>query len=153
MISYIVFSDIHGDRHSFSRLQKITENTDGAFFAGDGISGLGDFTNKPFYAVKGNCDFVGEEEKIIQLEGFKILLTHGHLYGVKSGYLRLIYRAKELGCDIVIFGHTHQPLIMQEDGILFLNPGTCSLYGAKKTFINLFISNGKPSAIINEIGN
>ena len=38
MKSYIVFSDIHGDRHSFSRLQKITENTDGAFFAGDGIS-------------------------------------------------------------------------------------------------------------------
>ena len=153
MKSYIVFSDIHGDRYAFSRLQKYVENADGAFFAGDGISGLNNFTNKPFYAVKGNCDLIGEEEKILEVDGVKILLTHGHLYGVKSGYLRLIYRAKELDCKVVIFGHTHQPLIMQEDDILFLNPGSCSIYGTKKTFINLFISNGKASAVMNEIGN
>ena len=151
MKSYVVFSDIHGDEYAKKILQKYVEGSDGAFFAGDGISGLNDFTKKPFYAVKGNCDLIGEEEKIIETDGVKILLTHGHLYGVKSSYLRLIYRAKELGVNVVIFGHTHLPLIMQEEEVLLLNPGSCSIYGAQKTFINLFISNNKASAIINQL--
>ena len=151
MKSYVVFSDIHGDVYAKKILQKYVEGSDGAFFAGDGISGLNDFTKKPFYAVKGNCDLIGEEEKIIEIDGVKILLTHGQLYGVKSSYLRLIYRAKELGVNVVIFGHTHLPLIMQEEEVLLLNPGSCSIYGAQKTFINLFISNNKASAIINQL--
>ncbi|MBR4420810.1 MAG: metallophosphoesterase [Clostridia bacterium] len=151
MKSYVVFSDIHGDVYAKKILQEYVKNSDGAFFAGDGLSGLNDFTNKPFYAVMGNCDRVGDEEKIIEVDGVKILLTHGHLYGVKSSYLRLIYKAKELGVDVVIFGHTHQPLIMQEEEILLLNPGSCSIYGAQKTFINLFISNNKASAVINQL--
>ena len=151
MKSYVVFSDIHGDIYAKKILQGYVKSSDGAFFAGDGISGLNDFTNKPFYVVKGNCDLIGENERLIEIDGIKIFLTHGHLYGVKSGYLRLIYKAKELGVDVVIFGHTHQPIIMQEEGVLFLNPGSCSIYGAQKTFINLFISNGKASAIINQL--
>ena len=151
MKSYVVFSDIHGDVYAKKILQKYVEGSDGAFFAGDGISGLNDFTKKTFYAVKGNCDLIGEEEKIIEIDGVKILLTHGHLYGVKSSYLRLIYRAKELGVNVVIFGHTHLPLIMQEEEVLLLNPGSCSIYGAQKTFINLFVSNNKASAIINQL--
>ena len=151
MKSYVVFSDIHGDVYAKKILQKYVECSDGAFFAGDGISGLNDFAKKPFYAVKGNCDLIGEEEKIIEIDGVKILLTHGYLYGVKSSYLRLIYRAKELGVNVVIFGHTHLPLIMQEEEVLLLNPGTCSIYGAQKTFINLFISNNNASAIINQL--
>ena len=151
MKSYVVFSDIHGDVYAKKILQEYVKNSDGAFFAGDGLSGLNDFTKKPFYAVMGNCDRVGDEEKIIEVDGVKILLTHGHLYGVKSSYLRLIYKAKELGVDVVIFGHTHQPIIMQEEEILLLNPGSCSIYGAQKTFINLFISNNKASAVINQL--
>lgn len=151
MKSYVVFSDIHGDVYAKKILQEYVKNSDGAFFAGDGLSGLNDFTKKPFYAVMGNCDRVGDEEKIIEVDGVKILLTHGHLYGVKSSYLRLIYKAKEEGVDVVIFGHTHQPIIMQEEEILLLNPGSCSIYGAQKTFINLFISNNKASAVINQL--
>src|SRR5690606_9819854 len=40
---------------------------------------------------KGNCDWddAFEEEKIVEFEGLRIFVTHGHLYGVKSSLLKL----------------------------------------------------------------
>ncbi len=151
MKNYIVFSDIHGDRYSLNKLSKMAVECDGAFFAGDGLSILKDFPAKTFYAVKGNCDMTGESEIIVEIDGVKILLTHGHFYGVKSGYLNLVMRAKEAGVSAVIFGHTHIAEVFTEEGILFINPGSCSYYGAKKTYAVMFIHNQKPSAYINEI--
>ena len=87
----------------------------------------------------------------IEIDGVKILLTHGHRYGVKNGYLNLIMRAKELQVNAVIFGHTHIPEVFTEDGVLFVNPGSCSYYAVKRTYAVMFIYKGKPSAVINEI--
>ena len=39
----------------------------------------------------------------------KLFVTHGHAYGVKSGLGRLAERAKTLGADVVLYGHTHIP--------------------------------------------
>lgn len=33
--------------------------------------------------------------------------THGHLFGVKSGYERIAEYAADCGADVVLFGHTH----------------------------------------------
>jgi len=46
---------------------------------------------------------------------------------VKSGVESLKKKAKELDIDIVVFGHTHTPYRDQEDGMLFLNPGSASI--------------------------
>ena len=121
MKSYIVFSDIHGDSDSYYKLNKYISLNDGAFFAGDGLSMFKDSGIKDFYAVKGNCDLYGEREKIVCIDGFKIFLTHGDAYGVKSGYLRILMRAKELECNAVIFGHTHLPFIEEQDGVLLIS--------------------------------
>ncbi len=78
-------------------------------------------------AVKGNADPVYtpyESELVLDLEGYKILLTHGHLYGVKDTNDRLFYRGKEIGADIVVFGHSHIPLTVEEEHMLMLNPGS-----------------------------
>ena len=32
-------------------------------------------------------------------------MCHGHKYGVKYGYNSIYYRGKEIGADIVLFGH------------------------------------------------
>lgn len=151
MKSYIVFSDIHGDRYSLQKLKSFTENNNGAFFAGDGICILKGFTQKQFYAVRGNCDFTGEKEITVEIDGVKILLTHGDLYGVKSSCFRLLMRAKELECKVVIFGHTHQTFIEEIDGVLMINPGTCSYYTDRKTYAVLTIQDQKATAYINEI--
>ena len=79
--------------------------------------------------VCGNCDFFcpSPEEKVIRVCGKKILLVHGHIYHVHRGLDTLRYRAAECEADIVLFGHTHVPLIKYLDGRLFLNPGSITL--------------------------
>ena len=77
------------------------------------------------YSVVGNCDRAGGvREKVLELEGHRILLTHGHLYRVKQTMNHLYYKAREGRYDIVVFGHTHVPFLEKVDGIWFINPGS-----------------------------
>ena len=87
----------------------------------------------PFCMVPGNCDgwTTAPVKKQIMLEGKSILLSHGHRWGVKSGYDAAIADARAVGADILLFGHTHIPLLEQlEDGLWMMNPGPArSSYG------------------------
>ena len=88
----------------------------------------------PFCLVPGNCDGWGAAvpvKKQINLAGKSILLSHGHRWGVKSGYDTAIADARAVGADILLFGHTHIPLCRQlEDGLWMMNPGPArSSYG------------------------
>ena len=87
----------------------------------------------PICMVPGNCDgwTSAEAVKQITLGSRSILLSHGHLWGVKSGYDRAIAQARAARADILLFGHTHQALCCQlEDGLWMLNPGSSrSTYG------------------------
>jgi len=56
----------------------------------------------------------------LELEGWRVQLTHGHELGSpKPVLLRGVYR----NADIIIYGHTHVPLIEQVEGALVINPG------------------------------
>ena len=37
---------------------------------------------------------------------------------------QLYYIAKELGVDVLISGHTHQPMVEKIDDVILLNPGS-----------------------------
>lgn len=77
--------------------------------------------------VGGNCDFGAyPEEQVFPMAGHRLLLTHGHLYGVKTGLLRLGYRAAEMQADVVVFGHTHEALNTVHQGVTLINPGSLS---------------------------
>ena len=69
---------------------------------------------------------IAPAEMIIEAEGKKIFLTHGHLYSVKSqsDYHSLTERAIALGCDCAVFGHTHQEVHTKTDKLTLLNPGS-----------------------------
>ena len=100
--------------------------------AGDGVEDcqyISYETGVDYYVVKGNNDFFTNEpyEKIIDLEGIRILLTHGHKNGVDFSLRGLLAKAIDKSCDLVIFGHTHTYTKIKESGILFLNPGSVSL--------------------------
>lgn len=77
-------------------------------------------------SVRGNCDgdFSEGNYKILDTEGGRILLAHGHREGVKSGLMRLCYRAAELGCKAALYGHTHVARVDEAEGLLLVNPGT-----------------------------
>lgn len=81
--------------------------------------------------VPGNCDYGSVEQPsvLLDLGGVRMFLTHGHLFGVKSGVGRLLLQAKAVGAQIALFGHTHRPLCECRDGIWLLNPGTCGRFG------------------------
>ena len=84
------------------------------------------------YAVRGNCDTSKKypKEMIIDVLGVKILITHGDLYNVKYEYNTIFYKGKEVGADIITFGHSHKALIDEYNGITIMNPGSVSLpYG------------------------
>ena len=80
----------------------------------------------PMKRVIGNCDWwnKGPEELIVEVEGFRILICHGHAYNVKASLLSLEMTTLEKEADIVVFGHTHRVFYDQNNGIAMFNPGS-----------------------------
>lgn len=122
----LLISDSHGSSKSIDRIFSNCE-FDYLFFLGDGLSDLGTYVNLDnVYYVSGNCDFFSREqgEKYIELEGKKILYTHGNRYGVKSGLGKLIEHAEELDVDFCFYGHTHIQKFEKIGDIYYVNPGS-----------------------------
>ena len=80
------------------------------------------------YTVRGNNDFfsVSPSERIVRIGKYKVLLTHGHMYGVSMTTERLREEAKARGANMVMFGHSHRPHLTRQDGLIVLNPGSLS---------------------------
>lgn len=81
----------------------------------------------PVEMVAGNNDFFSdlEREKELRLGKYKVLITHGHYYYVSMGLTELIRESTARGLDIVMFGHTHCPVLHYGNTII-LNPGSLS---------------------------
>ena len=77
----------------------------------------------PVQAVYGNTDPPGTpnlaSQLLIDLEGFSIHVSHGHEVGSPTAE-KLLARYT---ADIIVFGHTHKPLIERAGSRLVVNPG------------------------------
>jgi uncharacterized protein len=76
----------------------------------------------PVHAVSGNVDAAdaGLRERVdLELEGVRIHLSHGHQLGspTPAGL------AARYDADVIVYGHTHRPLIEQIGSTLVVNPG------------------------------
>ena len=143
-----VISDSHGDIFAVKRAVAQMGSVDILIHLGDHYKDaeiiLKELKRDIIY-VKGNCDFshTVECDKIINIEGKKLMLTHGHRYNVKSNYLNLYYKALEEEVNVVLFGHTHYAEIFEKDNILFVNPGSLSRpRGPAQTYAILTIDSG-----------
>lgn len=124
-----ILSDSHGNLKRAEQAVRRMGQPDLLLHAGDHYEDallLADSCGVEVRAVAGNCDRFapGPVEELLEIEGYRIYLTHGHLYGVKLGLKRLTGRAGEVGASIVIYGHTHAPLKKLINGVLYLNPGS-----------------------------
>ena len=127
----LVVSDSHGRT---SNLEKVLEEVkpDMLIHLGD-LEGSEIFiqarVNCPVEMVPGNNDYFSElkPEKLIKVGPYKVFITHGHRYGVHYGTDRIKEWARSMGADIVMFGHTHLPLLDESDSIVVLNPGSITL--------------------------
>ena len=169
-MTLLIMSDSHGRPDLIEEAIRRVR-PDGILFAGDGLRDLTycDLPSLapgcPYWAVAGNCDWltspliVGgrvldpEQEELITLEGVRILLMHGHRYGVKGGLGQAVARAIRLDADLLIFGHTHVPmeLHLRPDShradfsvtkpLTVFNPG--SLGDRRASFGTVMVRNGQ----------
>ena len=119
-MNVLIFSDSHGRAKNIEEvLARQTERAEAVIFLGDGLRDLDriDTGDSELYCVRGNCDtfspFYDEEEQVVFLGGLKIFIAHGHRYLVKSGCSAIAEKALRIGADIVMFGHTHTPLLLR----------------------------------------
>lgn len=81
-------------------------------------------------AVKGNCeaevdqmvlDFdVESDYKILELDGLKLFLTHGHHHNTNNLNTNEAF-------DVLLHGHTHIPAFEKKENYIYINPGSISI--------------------------
>lgn len=134
----LVCSDTHGDFYALN--QAISEQPEAEIIIhlGDGAEEAEEmraiYPDRMVIQVKGNGDF-GSRYPLVDeylLAGKHVLMTHGHLYGVKTELYTLYLLAKEKNIDLLLFGHTHQAFQDYQNGLYVLNPG--SLKGVNATY-------------------
>ena len=110
----LVLSDSHGRADTLRRAIE-AEKPHAMLYLGDGLSDAErmreEYPLLPITTVPGNCDWgsLEETERLIELDGVRILMLHGHTRGVKYHSMNAYYAAKEMGADVLLYGHTHCP--------------------------------------------
>lgn len=151
-----VMSDTHLSKYNIKKACSSLKKVDAIIHLGDNVQDVEEI--KKYYDgeiinIKGNCDFAKmPSEKTFIMGGKKFFITHGDKYGVKYDTFKLGYKAKEIGADIVCFGHTHVPYIELEDGVWYINPGSVSYSrSGSNSFAYVEISDGKVHPVINNL--
>lgn len=132
MKSIVIISDSHGNVKNLEKLLPIFNENDFVVHLGDGIGDMRFLLRQEetlynkFYGCAGNCDFSSPYplEGIFSVENVDIFYCHGHNYRVKSTLAELAQRAKQKGCQVALYGHTHTPNITEIDGVTLINPGS-----------------------------
>ncbi len=151
----LVVGDTHGRISPL--INKIRElEFDYMFFTGDFIADASKIVRrKPikYKGVRGNCDpRTGHEEQIIEMDGKRFYLIHGHQLSAKKGHDLIWQRGKEIGADAVIFGHTHKACSEKIGGIWLINPGSPSYpRSGAATYAVINISEGQIHPYIVEL--
>ncbi|MCB2293266.1 metallophosphoesterase [Clostridium algoriphilum] len=152
-----ILSDTHAKKHS----DKLFELIDNLYVESDMIIHAGDYiSNSVVSKLKEHKNFVGvwgnndkgsirnllKEKIILTIEGYKIGLYHGH--GNSKTTLNTAYdKFSADKVDIIIFGHSHQPLVLTKNKILMINPGSpsCKRRELWYSYVILEIQNKKIS--------
>ena len=141
----LVLSDSHGRPGALRRAIE-AENPQALLFLGDGLSDAEKMREEypllPIFTVPGNCDWgsLDEPERLIELDGVRILMLHGHTRGVKYNGMNAYYAAKEMGAQVLLYGHTHRPMVDYDGATYSMNPGSIRYTG---TYGVLVLENGK----------
>lgn len=156
----IVVSDTHGRRENLEQLLARDDVRDADWLVhcgdiGDDERWLRNAFPRAVSIVSGNCDWFTDlpRELVVEREGRRFLITHGNRY-VDGGLPRFSYRAREEACDVVLFGHTHMPLVTEEGGILYVNPGSAAMprqADRRRTYAVITVSDGRATARIEDL--
>ncbi|MDD4839294.1 MAG: phosphodiesterase [Clostridia bacterium] len=142
----IIASDIHGSASSAKNILSKANKNDKIILLGDiynhgprnplpdgwapmEVAAALNSHKKNLTVLQGNCD--SEVDQMISEFRFKKKLTlnldrllffsHGHKFNIDNPPSKLAKGA------VVFYGHFHIPYIKEQDGVYFVNPGSCAL--------------------------
>lgn len=161
MTKIVVLSDTHIPERALDLPPKLYADLKSA----DIIVHAGDIASLDFYkqlkkkfaqlkAVQGNMDEpalkkVLPQKELIKVEKVSLGLIHGR--GSPSGLMDLAAQefAKEKP-NIIVFGHSHQALTTEKNGILFFNPGspTDKVFSVRNTYGIIMINDSIETTIV-----
>ena len=104
----------------------------------------------PVRAVHGNTDPPGEPGLAgsldLQLDGLVVHVSHGHEVGSPTPEA-LVARYT---ADVIVYGHTHKPLIERVDGRLVVNPGAAGprRFNLKPSVARMTLNGGRAAVEI-----
>ena len=125
----LIISDTHHRNENYLKVLDKVEPVDMVIHCGD-IEGseylIAQRAGCPVEMVMGNNDFFSElpREKEFYIGKYKVWLTHGHHYYVSMSNEVIKGEARERGVDIVMYGHSHKPVVDRETDLIALNPGS-----------------------------
>jgi putative phosphoesterase len=99
----------------------------------------------PVRAVYGNTDPPGEPglkaRQKLDIEGLSIHVSHGHEVGSPTSET-LLARYTE---DVIVFGHTHKPLVERSGSRLVVNPGAAGprRFNLKPSVARMIVKDGR----------
>lgn len=126
----LIVSDTHRKNENYFRALELTR-PDLVIHCGDAEGAeyvLSNGTDCPVQIVLGNNDFFSylPRELDLVLGAYKVWVTHGHNYYVSMGNEVLKREAMARDVDIVLYGHTHKPVVDRKGGVIAVNPGSLS---------------------------
>ena len=143
-MKYLILSDIHGVYQNLVSILK-AEEFDNLILLGDILAHgprndipegyepkkiidlLNNLKNK-IIAIRGNCDAEVDDMvfsfpllnlAMLEIEGIKIYLTHGHIYNPSNNL--------NIDNGYVLFGHTHIKEITKVGNVTYINPGSVGI--------------------------
>lgn len=151
----LIFSDSHGYNVSMACAIE-REAPDMVLHLGDHTDDAREmqsvFPNLTVCSVRGNNDYFDRdvpEHSVVTAGGVRIFLTHGHREQVYSREGDMVARcAREEGCSLAFFGHTHRMTVAWEHGVLACNPGSISLpRGGPASYARLTVGDGSQDVL------
>ena len=127
----LIVSDTHRRNDNYIKVLERVAPVDMVIHCGD-IEGseylIAQSAGCPVQMVVGNNDFFSDlpREKEFMIGKYKVWLTHGHNYFVSMGNANIKREARMRGVDIVMYGHTHKPVVDRKSGVIAVNPGSLS---------------------------
>lgn len=154
----LIVSDTHRQNNNYLKVLERVRPIDMVVHCGDAEGSeylICEGAGCPVEIVAGNNDFFSNlpRESEFEIGNYRVWLTHGHNYYVSMGNETIKKEAVSRGVDIVMYGHSHKPVIDIEKEIIAVNPGSLTYprqEGRRPTYVLMEIDReGKAHFTIN----
>ncbi len=125
----LIVSDTHRRNDNYIKAVDKVAPVDMVIHCGDAEGSEYMITEKaacPVEIILGNNDYFSDlpREREFMVGPYKVWLTHGHNYYVSVENNTIKQEAIARGADIVMYGHSHKPVVDIGKNVIAVNPGS-----------------------------